>query len=353
MDEQVQCTNFASCIFNDVVIINTHGVGTGKTFHDNPCGIVFGTRPGKTFKTILADDGEFYNPAFWGVIQNTKIISGETNTGGEILEKMCSVREVPGAPSKDKSISAECTFTGYPANSSNIPNMRLFLPGGEALVREGIWRYKSNSNGIFKMEDVSNEFGLEPSSILHQFTSKVKPSSANDEIKKKVLEEIAQGRLELENMSKNPGYEVDPKYISNKQRLDIISEAIKNYMFSFETGEVVPAEYVLTKRHSGGNKEEGVLLDKLLETAVEEGTITPQTVVIVLACFGSIDPETAYIIKEFIENNTSILSKGGGTYNKKYKIRKSRKYRYINSRKHVRYIRRKKIKKSKKIKYKK
>lgn len=133
-----------------------------------------------------------------------------------------------------------------------------------------------------------------------------------------------------------------------------MSEAIKNYIFSFETGEVAPAKYVVNKRYRGGNEEEGILLDKMLYIAAENRAITPNTVVIVLACFGGIDSETAEIIKGFIENNKSLLSMGGGgKYNKKYKIIKSRKNKYVKTRKYVRYIRRKKTNKSKKRIYKK
>ena len=61
----------------------------------------------------------------------------------------------------------------------------------------------------------------------------------------------------------------------------------------------------------------------MLDIAAENRAITPNTVVIVLACFGGIDSETEEIIKGFIENNKSLFSMGGGgKYNKKYKIKK-------------------------------
>ena len=352
------CANFGECTFNDIVVINTHGKATGKMFYNLPCGIVFGTKPGQTFKTILAENYEFYNPAFLGVIQNTTLTRGETKKGEEILKGMCSVREIPGKPDSKRSISSSCTFTGYPPECDNIPNMRLFLGGGEKLGHEGVWRYRKNDKGYIKEEeDVSEKFGLipSPSGIVHQFTSKAKASTTNYEIKTKVLHEIAAGREELKLMSKTSGYELDDTYISKKKILDIMSEAIKNYIFSFETGEVAPAKYVLNKRYRGGNEEEGILLDKMLYIAAENRAITPNTVVIVLACFGGIDSETAEIIKGFIENNKSLLSMGGGggKYNKKYKIIKSRKNKYVKSRKYVRYIRRKKTNNSKKRIYKK
>lgn len=346
--------NFRECTFNDVVVINTHGKATGKMFHDSPCGIAFGTEPGQTFKTILAENNEFYNPAFLGVIQNTTLTSGETKTGYQILTDMCRVREIPGKSDPQRSISSSCTFTGYPPECNNIPNMRLFLGGGEKLGHEGVWRYRKNDKGDIYEEDVSENFGLIPSGIVHQFTSKAKASTTNYEIKTKVLHEIAVGREELELMSKKSGYELDDTYISKKKILDIMSEAIKNYIFSFETGEVAPAKYVLNERHRGGNEEEGILLDKMLDIAAENRAITPNTVIIVLACFGGIDSETEEIIKGFIENNKSLFSMGGGgKYNKKYKIIKSRKNKYVKSRKYVRYIRRKKTNNSKKRIYKK
>lgn len=211
------CANFRECTFNDVVVINTHGKATGKIFYNLPCGIVFGTEPGQTFKTILAENNEFYNPALLGVIQNTTLTSGKTKTGEEILKGMCEVREIPSKPDPKRSISSSCTFTGYPPECDNIPNMQLFLGGGEKLVLEGVWRYRKNDKGDIKEEDVSEKFGLIPSGIVHQFTSKAKASKTNYEIKTKVLHEIAVGREELELMSKKSGYELDDTYISKKK----------------------------------------------------------------------------------------------------------------------------------------
>jgi hypothetical protein len=353
MDDQ--CENFADCRFNDVILVNTHAILTGTCFFEPPCAVAFSTEVGQTFNTIIAQGNKLFNPAFWGVIEATKIKNATHKTGRQILEAMCSVRELPDSSGlsieeiKHRSISSVCKFTGHPPlTRRHTPNMKLFLPRAQALVKEGVWRYVDNGRGKFELVDISEDFGLIPSGA-YTFSSKIKEDPANYELKKNELSTLATDIEELDKKCKtNPDYTSDHDYISKKHKLYIRGDALKHYIQGFETGELIPSKFLLQDRYRRGDTSEGILLDKMLEIAARNGTITPKSIVIVMACRNGIDEGTVDHIKNLIDADTSICNMGGSKSK-----HKNRKNKIKRTRKNSRNIRRRKTRKIKRRKYKK
>jgi hypothetical protein len=338
--EDVICSDFGSCRFNESIIINTHSNLTGYLLYDSPCGIITTSDPGDPFTTSIHDGSKFYTPAFLGISRAVKFKDGETKTGAMLLSNMCSVREKATSPelettSLDRSINASCKFTGYKPLSI-VPNYQLFLPHCTALVREGIW--KRDSNG--KLTNVSRHFGLKLAQESYKYSKKRPRGDSNYFVKKTMLDEILSKQAELSTIE--PSH---PDYNSKKEKISIMSEAFKNYVFSIEPNECIPVpKYVLEDKYTGSNPLHPISLDKILNIAAESGHIGPKTVVIIMGCSVGIDRRTADIMKSRIATGPGVMRVGGDSNNK----RKVRKYKIKKTKKPSRYIIRKKTRQTRK-----
>ena len=248
-------TTFGSTRFNRIIIINTHAKLTGNFLNDYPFGIITTSDPGIPLTTFIHNGSKFYNPAIRSLSRAVRIKS-DTKTGAEILSDMCSVRELPGSSGLDskslkRSIDASCKFTGY-MPLSRVPDYQLFLPHGQALVREGIWEIDSNGTLV----DVSSHFGLELTTP-HIYKDTVKRNPLNDPLKQTMLDKILSKKSVLSQMDP-----MDPKYESKQQKISVMGEAYKHFVLSIEPDECIPVpKYVLRDEYTGFNPSHTISLD--------------------------------------------------------------------------------------------
>jgi hypothetical protein len=314
-------------------VINTHGEldDTDSFISSSPCGIIFTTGIGKIFSTFTAIDDRLFHPVIDRVIEKTHIRINETKTGRDILSTLCSLREVPehnwvgDKQAVIRGIVSECKFTGHKPGSL-IPNNRLFMGGGTALVNEGV--YMSLDDG--RQLDVSSHFGLRKIPLQQPYKGQPSRSDPNNFIiKKNALYSLLRKNDKLSRLPKDSGI-IGRK----KRRRDAFANALKAYMFSIEGRVPVPKPYNFDGKRPGDH----ITLKDILGYASNTGFINKNDLIIISACRESTDTELIGDLTALIEMDPDNYINMGGNNNRKYKGKKSIKNKYYKSRKSGRRI---------------